>query len=303
MTRFVHDQFAKDLLEELLAPLGEVQPSRKIPSEVREVDLWFSPHAPSTTPASLGPTLGLLGRFATQPASFEPFRNPVSEQEICDCLLKLLELRGEVVRQAKRDKLELNRDTLPKLWILTPTASQPLLQGFSAQPDPEQWPPGVYLLGQFLRTAIVVIHQLPPTPDTLWLRILGRGKVQQRAIDELEALQIDSPFRANALKLLLKLRVILEANQTINPDDQELIMRLAPLYEQKLEEATQKGMEKGVEQGERLVVENLLQARFGTIDPSLAAIIEPLLALPPAEFTPLLLNLSRDDLIDRFNPN
>jgi hypothetical protein len=244
MTRFIHDQFAKDLLEQLLAPLGEVKPSHKIHSEVREVDLWFLPHSQSSTTTQ---TLGLLGRFAAQPASFEPFRNPVDEQEVRDCLLKLLALQAKMVREAKRDKTPLKPEHLPKLWILTPTASESLLQGFAAQPDLDQWPAGVYLLGASLRTAIVAIHQLPSTPDTLWLRLLGRGKVQQRAIDEVEALPIDSPLRTNALQLLVQLRIILEAKQDTNSDDQELIMRLAHLYEeilaQKLAEATQKGVE------------------------------------------------------------
>ena len=115
MTRFVHDQFAKDLLEELLAPLGEVRPSYKIRSEVREIDVWFYPNPQEI--ASSSSVLGLLGQFAMQPASFEPFRSAVSENEICDCLLKLLALRGGIVRQAKREKTSLDTSSLPKLWI------------------------------------------------------------------------------------------------------------------------------------------------------------------------------------------
>ena len=98
MTRFVHDQFAKDLLEKLLTPLGEVKPSHTLHPETREVDVWFVPHPNaniSTVTNDPSAALGLLARFATQPASFEPFRNPVSETDICDCLLKLLELRGD----------------------------------------------------------------------------------------------------------------------------------------------------------------------------------------------------------------
>jgi predicted transposase YdaD len=110
-----------------------------------------------------------------------------------------------------------------------------------------------------LRTAIVAIHQLPSTPDTLWLRLLGRGKVQQRAIDEVEALPIYSPLRTNALQLLVQLRIILEAKQDTNSDDQELIMRLAHLYEeilaQKLAEATQKGVEQGLALSEQKLAE------------------------------------------------
>lgn len=42
MTRFIHDQFAKDYLEELLKPYGEVQGSSRVAGEVREIDVLFS---------------------------------------------------------------------------------------------------------------------------------------------------------------------------------------------------------------------------------------------------------------------
>ncbi len=41
MTRFAHDQFAKEYLEELLAPFGEVKAPRRVAGEVREIDVWF----------------------------------------------------------------------------------------------------------------------------------------------------------------------------------------------------------------------------------------------------------------------
>jgi len=81
-------------------------------------------------------------------------------------------------------------------------------------------------------------------------------------------------------------------------------MRLAPLYQQEREqillEGEKRGEQRGIQQGERLIVNNLLQVRFGAVDEELAAIIEPLLALPPEEFTPMLLQLSREDLLARF---
>ncbi|NEQ70905.1 MAG: hypothetical protein F6K21_36535 [Symploca sp. SIO2D2] len=73
-------------------------------------------------------------------------------------------------------------------------------------------------------------------------------------------------------------------------------MHLAPLYQQEREQVLQQG----VQQGERLVVNNLLQVRFGDLDEELGAIIEPLLALPPEEFPPMLLQLSREELLARF---
>ncbi|MEH2456072.1 MAG: hypothetical protein V7K34_01560 [Nostoc sp.] len=96
--------------------------------------------------------------------------------------------------------------------------------------------------------------------------------------------------------MLYNLQQNLQVTQNQDEEDRELLMRLAQLYQQDREQAKQQG----IQQGERLVVENLLKVRFGEIDNELQEIIEPLLALPPEEFTPLLLQLSREELINRF---
>ncbi|TRU82626.1 MAG: flagellar assembly protein H, partial [Microcystis novacekii Mn_MB_F_20050700_S1] len=238
MTRFIHDQFAKDYLEELLSSLGEVKSARVVRGEVREIDVWFSPQILDNNPRNL---LGLLGKMAINPCLFEPFRNPVTATEIRTCLLKLLEVEGEINRQANRQKTNVNDGEIPRLWILTPTASSQLLEGFGAKLDGENWGEGIYFLAPSLRTAITVIHQLPPTEATLWLRILGRGKVQARAIDELESLPEDHPFRVNALELLLNLRTSLTNDQELEQEDRELIMRLSPLYTSRLQEELDAG--------------------------------------------------------------
>ena len=89
MTRFLYDQFAKDFLKELLTPLGEVETSRNVAGEVREIDVWFTPH-PAETRGN-AEVLGLLGRFASQAAIFEPFRNAVTASQIRGCLSKLFD--------------------------------------------------------------------------------------------------------------------------------------------------------------------------------------------------------------------
>lgn len=76
-------------------------------------------------------------------------------------------------------------------------------------------------------------------------------------------------------------------------------MRLAPLYEQEREQT----FREGEQQGQRLMLENLLLARFGSLEPVDNAIIETLLAKPPEESAPLLLQLSREELIARFGQN
>ncbi|OCR01126.1 hypothetical protein BCD67_17300 [Oscillatoriales cyanobacterium USR001] len=292
MTRFIHDKFAKDYLEELLTPFGTTQAPRSITAEVREIDVWFEPAPISKMNPEL---LGLLGRLLATPSIFEPFRNPVTPQEICDCLSKELELRRQYYRETARNSTENVDLVLPRLWILTPTASTTILSGFRAILEPE-WLPGVYLMTPELRTAIIVIHQLPRSAETLWLRILGKGNVQKQAIAEIEALPVSHPLRTNALTMLSVLRANLIVNPNKDPEDQELAMRLSPIYEQQLAEAEQKGLQ----QGQRSLVENFLASRFGSLDEELAAMISPLLALPPEELAPLLLQLSREELLSRF---
>ncbi|MBD2456178.1 DUF4351 domain-containing protein [Nostoc sp. FACHB-87] len=276
MTRFIHDQFSKDYLEELLKPFGQVQAPSRVAAEVKEIDVLFTP-IPNQT-ANLN-TLGILGRMATTPAIFEPFRNPVSIEEIKDCLSKSLEVNKAIQREANRSKSKISDSEIPQQWILTPTASESILTGFGAVLKSD-WVEGVYFLPEYLRTAIVVIHQLPSIPETLWLRILGRGKVQQRAIDELTALPANHPFQKVTLELLYSLQQNLRINQNIETDDRELVMRLAPLYQEDRERARQEGLkqglQQGLQQGEQQLILRLLNRRLGEIDLSLIEQIQGL---------------------------
>ncbi len=175
-----------------------------------------------------------------------------------------------------------------------------LLDGFGARLDEDNWGAGVYFLADFLKTAIVAIHQLPRTEETLWLRILGKGRVQQQAIDELQALPENNPLRSKAIDLLVNLKTTLEIGQNIDQEDRDLIMRLSPIYEQRLAEARQEGQQQGIQRERRITIENLLRVRFGTLDEELVAIVEPMLVLSPEEFTRFLLQSSREELLARF---
>jgi hypothetical protein len=183
MTRFIHDKFAKDYLEELLKSYGEVKSSEKVSGEIKEIDVLFTPFVQQSSNLEV---LGLLGRFAENPAILEPFRNPASTDEICDCLQKLLEVKAGLRREAKANKTKLQESEIPKLWFLTPTISETKLSSFGTIQKTD-WLSGVYFLPEALRTAIVAIHQVPRTPETLWLRLLGRGSTQEQAIRELKA--------------------------------------------------------------------------------------------------------------------
>ena len=228
MTRQPHDQFAKQYLEELLAPLGEVETSREVSPEIRQVDVWFVPAPSSVTEPQ---SLGLLGQMAATACLFEPFRNPPSPVEVLDCQSKLNSVRSEMRRKARREGNSFGEADWPRLWILSPSCSARLLNGFGANLDEsENWPQGVYFLPQFQKMALVAINRLPVTEDTLWLRVLGKRGTQKRAVDELAALPKEHPFQRNLLQILANWRINVERSENLSDEDRELIMNLSPAY-------------------------------------------------------------------------
>ncbi len=295
MTRQIHDQFAKEYLEELLTPLGTIRKSKKVKSEVQEIDVWFEP---SSSPPPNELPLGLLGKMAATSCLFEPFRNPPSEIEIRSCLLKLYAVHGDVLRKAKRSNRTIPESELPMLWILTPTFSARMIEDFGTHRDESNWLKGVYFLAKSLKAGIVVIHQLPVNEDTLWLRVLGKGGTQKRAVEELVELPERNPFRENLLEILANWRKNLELRDNLSTEQQEDIMNLSPAYLQQREEWK-------IEERHSLIA-SLLEGRFGSLDSELSGLVERIAQLPISERTQLLLslaNLSRSELLERLGDN
>ncbi|MGI0494311.1 hypothetical protein ACN4EG_21195 [Alkalinema pantanalense CENA528] len=290
MTQKPHDTFVKQYLYGLLDPLGEeVEISREVPPITqRQVDLWFKP---KPEPPISRDEFGLLGRMVSYPCLIEPFRNPAPIKEIKGCLNKLLTIQADLEREAKKQKQKFQDGDLPWLWICVPTASEKVLTSFGALLKPG-WGDGVFFLPESLQTAIVVIHQLPTTPETLWLRLLGRDSVQRRAVEELLAMP-QTWMQLHALEALAQLQILLRSRQNVNKSEEELIMQLSPVY-QKWLETTQQEARQAAKQEE---VERLLQQRYGAMTPDLAQVMPVLLEMGPLERAQMVLQLTQDELV------
>lgn len=80
-------------------------------------------------------------------------------------------------------------------------------------------------------------------------------------------------------------------------------MNLSSAYLQWREETLQQGRQQGTLDGQRLMVEKLIEAKFSTLDQELSDIITVIMQLPLTERSQLLLNLSnlsREELLQRF---
>ncbi|NJL99968.1 MAG: flagellar assembly protein H [Synechococcaceae cyanobacterium SM2_3_2] len=239
----LHDQFAKSLLTEFLDPFGTTVTNLEISDEPRYVDLYFEP---TQDPIELG----MLGQMARIPCLIEPFRNPVDEKAIQSCLLKALMVGAKQSRQGSQ--------VVPYLWILTPTASERILGLFGAVGEQ-----GIHPLPTGLSAAVVVIHQLPKTRETLWIRLLGREGFQKRAIEEVMGLPTGDPSRSRVLELLGNWKIMLdEKTEAEREVERDLIMNLSPAYlkwkEETLNEGRQEGIQLGKQEGIQQTARNLL---------------------------------------------
>jgi flagellar biosynthesis/type III secretory pathway protein FliH len=88
-------------------------------------------------------------------------------------------------------------------------------------------------------------------------------------------------------------------------DKQEQIMELTTSWmerglEQGLTQGLEQGLTQGLEQERRSNICTLLEVRYGVIDERLSAILPSLMALTSVEYTPLILQLSKQELIEHF---
>jgi hypothetical protein len=169
------------------------------------------------------------------------------------------------------------------------------LQDFKGEIDPT-YGDGYYLLANGLGGTVVAIAELPTVPETLWLRLLGKGDTQERAIAELLELPGRDPKRESALNLLVSWRINMEIVEEFQQEEREIQMALSQAYLEWENQTERRGLERGREEA----IRSLMQLRYGSIDETLEALLPQLLALSTEHYTRLLLELSKDDLIAHF---
>jgi hypothetical protein len=211
--------------------------------------------------------------MAMPPSLFEPFRSQPPVIQVINCKQKLFSVFGELQRQADREQRSIpdSLSGFPRLWVLVPSASAAFLQRLKTDPEPH-WPVGVYFCGSADRPAIVAINQLSETPDTLWLRLLGKGRTQNRAIAEVLALPTEDASRSLALQLLSTWKISMEVTTQVEPEENELMVQLSQAYL----EWEQRTEQRGIEQGERSLILRQLIRQVGPVPDLLTTDIQTL---------------------------
>lgn len=274
MSRRRHDSLSKDLLSLWLDPLGRVESPRRVQGEERQIDLLFTPRPERPSTAAYRRHLGLLGQMARGVAALEAFRNPCTDHEVRACVVKLVELHADLLRRARRERRPAAAVPLPHLWALTPTSSEAILTAFGARPR-DDLPEGFFGLPPGFGTTLVVAARLPVQPETLWLRMLGRDRVQRRALDELAGLPEQHPLRAETAVRVLRWRTEVLQRPPFSEADRELIMnseRFVAQWEQRLlRQGKAEGRAEGKAEGKAEGLRQAVVALCGVLDIGLPA--------------------------------
>ena len=280
------DQIGKRILRGALEPGGAVKSQLEIPSaDAQAVDTWFEPDPGRE--ASLR-RAGLLGRMASGPTLFEPFRNTPGVEDARDCFRKQLALDHARILEAR--KREEPRPAFPRLWLFSSGRPEGVLRGYGMMPS---FPTGFYEGPEALMVGVVVLRELPRERDTLLLRLMGAGAVLKEAVAELARLPEDAWEREVAMPALLAARVEIPQDSS-DESEREFLMSTQDVYEEwerKTREqgvalGLERGLERGREEGEQAVKRALTlvyEARFGAVPGSIADAIESVHNLPTLE--------------------
>ncbi len=255
------DQLGKKIGRRALGLSGPTVVQYEIPSNARQADLH---HEPDPAKGAERARLGLLGRLASVLCLIEIFSSAPGEEQVLDCVGKLIAFRQE--RRRESDKVGPTQDgaeetkprapfVKPFLWIITAGRPSRVLALLGAVPAPgDAWPPGVYMSpgkppdtgdrstsapepGGMLRVGIVVASELPRDRSTILVRLMAGGAALPAALAELAELPAGAHERDVASMDVLELRQVLGSKPNRTVEEEEFIVSAQNIVEKLRQES------------------------------------------------------------------
>ena len=262
------DQLAKSILAALLRLVATVETAREISTPVDPrygghvliADVWAEPNDLTT---SYLEQLGVLGRMVGLGACLiEPFSQPPRLRDIRSCILKQYSLDHQQARKASRKKRP--EPAFPRLWVISYGKPQTVIQEMNLE-TMDGWPHGFWQREDFDAFHVINVRELPKTAETMFLRLLGRGRTFSEAVREL----FTEPQHAWARELLTPLLIAFRSEipqDSLEEEDMEALRELDIVYQE---------WEKRVKGDERReVLLELLAQQFGEVPETVRQRIE-----------------------------
>jgi hypothetical protein len=206
------DAAAKALIDAALVGVCEVTLQAPTTTDTLYIDALVTPTASEAALLARG----LLGRMALSACAIEAFVDTPGPFDVDHCFARALFLGAK-------------RRVSHRLWVIAPGAPRTAIEAWALRMR-RGWPRGVYMAAAPARLAVVVLSQLPRTPDTLLLRLMGSGSLLREAVSDARALPASSWERAIVDDVLLQMKRDLDRMmRTATAPTEELQMRYAEL--------------------------------------------------------------------------
>jgi len=231
-----HDGFHKAMVLKATAPFGRGEEEHPIERGAYFADIWFEPTKP---PATIPPHLGFWSEIARTPALVESCRSTPPPVRMTDIVARTL--NKEHALRHHRDKVAAVRT-----WVITHGRPLSALEAWGARPHTEpDWPEqGIWRLATLVPIFVIVCRELPETPQTLLLRLMGARNTLRRALNELKA--CDEPWTHPYKDLLVRRHVMVaQPHYPRTKDDDDFLQQFADVADQFVTNLRQEGRQEG----------------------------------------------------------
>jgi hypothetical protein len=178
--------------------------------------------------------------------------------------------------------------------MIATACSVAILRSFGAVMD-QALGPGIYRFVSGLRIGLVVVRELPETPETMWLRALGKDRILSEAFANIRSLPETKRERNDILEVCIKHFKYLSEKSTTGLSGEEAdfmktMQEIDTIYQAEMSRARSEGQQIGQQIGRHALIIRQLHRRVG---PIAIDVQEKIKALPLEK-----LDLLGEDLLD-----
>jgi hypothetical protein len=221
----LQDILRKHVLAEALDSVADVTLEKRVaPLDEQRVDACCVLRK-GALPESAVPHVGLVRRMlqVSPHCMVEQYSETTSLDEVDDDLRK----RYHVQHAIKKTNKDAEK---PVLWVTSPGRPETVLAAYVGLPVPG-WPDGFYCCASGVRMWVVVLAELPKTPETRLLRMFGPPRMQLEVLKELKALAPDDPQGQAWVDILAEVRYLIEKVPDLSLEEQAVMTELRQRWE------------------------------------------------------------------------
>jgi hypothetical protein len=211
----IYDRLCKQFLLESLDPVSKVAMHMTVaPQDDQYVDNFCVPK-PNPPPDWALAHLGPLRDMVREPCMIESSSRPPSPADLDNLQRKQLALQRQLIRE--------NGDRYvkrPRLWMLSVGRPRQTILECRFEPTRGQLP-GFYEVSPWLRMGLCVLSELPDTPDTLAVRLVGSKRQRKHAMEEVKCIPLVDPLRGPLLEIVERVRYFIEKATDVEVDAEE----------------------------------------------------------------------------------